>query len=52
MRRRGEQRLIEQVFPTAGELALGDDVGAGNHVGAAEARDQHGIALLDVGGLA
>ena len=52
VRRRGEDRLVEEVFPAAGELALSDDAGGRHRVGAAEARDQHRIALLNLGRLA
>ena len=40
MRRRSEDRLVEHVFPIAGEFAFGDDVDGRHHVGAAEARDR------------
>jgi hypothetical protein len=52
MGRRREDCLLEQVFPAAREFALPYDIGAGDHGGAAEARDQHGVPFLHVGGLA
>src|SRR4029077_5513151 len=44
--------LLEHILPAAGEFALGDDIGPAHHGGAAEACNQYGIALLDLGGLA
>ena len=49
---RGEKRLVQQVFPVAGEFALGDHIGRRHHGGAAEARHQDRIALPNVGRLA
>src|SRR5438874_4999620 len=50
--RRGEERLIEQIFPATGEFALGYDIGAAHHGRTAKTCDQHGIAFPDFGGLA
>jgi hypothetical protein len=52
MGRRREERLVQQIFPAAGEFALPDDIGAGHHGRTTEARDQHWVAFLHVGGLA
>ena len=52
MRRCGKERLIEQIFPAAGKLALGHNMGASHHAAAAETCDEHGIAFLNLGGFA
>ena len=52
MRRRGKQSILQHVFPTAGEFAFRDDVSSAGHGAAAIACDEHGIAVLDVGGFA
>src|SRR5262245_57254102 len=48
MRRRRKNRFLEQVFPAAGELALGHHKGGCDHVRPAEACHQYGIALLEL----
>src|ERR1700692_2134027 len=48
MRRRGEDRLVEHVFPIAGEFLLGDDTGGDRALPAAGAGDHD--ALADRGG--
>ena len=48
----GEDRLVDHVLPAAGEHAAARDAHRRHHADAAEARHQHRIALLEVGGLA
>ncbi len=52
MRRRGVDRLVEQIFPVADELALADHECRNHIAGAAAARDHHDVFLFDVGDLA
>src|SRR5882757_703122 len=52
MRRRGVDRLVEQIFPVADELALADHERGHHHVGAATSCDHHDVFLFDVGDLA
>src|ERR1700674_5964082 len=48
VRGRGEQRLVEEVFPVAGELLLGHDLGRHRAFAPAGARHYHLVA--DLGG--
>src|SRR5262245_44547325 len=52
MGRCSKERLVEQIFPAAGKLALGHNIGTSHHTAATEACDEHGIAFLDPGGFA
>src|SRR4029077_13261436 len=52
MRRRGEDRFVEHVFPIAGEFLLGDDAGGDRALPAAGAGDHDALADRGRGGLA
>src|ERR1700694_327538 len=46
VRRRGEDRLVQQIFPGAGEFAAREDESGRCILPAAEARDHDAVALL------
>ncbi|MNC87694.1 hypothetical protein D3C83_34420 [compost metagenome] len=50
VRRHGEERLVEHVFPAAGEFLLRDDSRPEGVSGAAVADHERRVADLDVGG--
>ena len=52
MRRRGEDRLVEHVFPIAGEFLLADDARRDRALASARARDHDLLVERDHGGVA
>ena len=50
MRRRGEQGIVDQVFPVAGEFALGDHLGLECMRAPAVADDINRVAGIQFGG--